>query len=434
MRRTSPHATRRRLLALAALGPVLALGLAACGQSEGGAGDGGPESGPVTLSYGIWDKNQAPAMQKIADEFHAANPNVTVKLQVTPFKQYFTTLQTAAAGGGAPDVFWMNGPNVKLYAGNDQLLPLDRAISGAKLDLAKYPKALVDLYTYDGTTYGIPKDFDTIGVWYNKALFDAKKVPYPEDDWTWADFQSAARALTDKTKGVYGAAAPVEDQAGFYDTIPSAGGQVIDAAGTKSGFGSPEALKGIEFWTSLVRDGASPTVQQMTDTSPGDMFKAGKVAMYWNGSWAAVEYDGVPELKNAVDVAPVPAGPKGQISVIHGLGNVVYAKTKHRDAAEKFVGFLGSERAAQIQAAAGAVIPAYEGTQDAWVKAMPQFNLKAYVDEVATAVPYPASKNTKAWTTLQTDILTKVWNGEVDAATGLQDLATKMDAALAEEK
>ena len=429
MRRTSTSA------ATAVLTPLLMLGLAACGQSTGGGtAEAQPESGPVTISYGIWDKNQVPAMQKIVDEFHTANPNVTVKIQVTPFKQYFTTLQTAAAGGGAPDVFWMNGPNVKLYAANAQLLPLDQTISRAKLDLANYPEALVDLYTYEGKTYGIPKDFDTVGVWYNKALFDAKKLPYPKDDWTWADFQSAARALTDKAKGVYGAAAPVEDQSGFYDTIPSAGGQVIDAAGTKSGFDSPEALKGIEFWTSLVKDGASPTVQQMTDTGPGDLFKAGKVAMYWNGSWAAVEYNGVPELKDTVNVAPVPAGPKGQVSVIHGLGNVIYARTKHQDAAQKFVGFLGGERAAQIQAEAGAVIPAYEGTQEAWVRSMPQFNLKAYVDEVATAVPYPASKNTKAWTTLQTDILTKVWNGEVDAATGLKDLATAMDAALAKEK
>ncbi|MGO4597178.1 ABC transporter substrate-binding protein [Terrabacter sp. 2RAF25] len=421
-----------RLLAVTA---VLTLGLTACGSSSGGgAPEAQPESGPVTISYGIWDKNQLPAMQKIADEFHAADPNVTVKIQVTPFKQYFTTLQTAASGGGAPDVFWMNGPNFKLYAANQQLLPLEQTVSAAKLDLAKYPRALVDLYTWEGKAYGIPKDFDTIGVWYNKALFDAKKVPYPKDDWTWADFQSAARTLTDKGKGVYGAAAPVEDQAGFYDTIPSAGGQVINAAGTKSGFDSPEALEGIEFWTSLVKDGASPTVQQMTDTSPGDLFKAGKVGMYWNGSWAAVEYNDVPELKNAVNVAPVPAGPKGQISVIHGLGNVIYAKTKHQDAAQKFVGFLGGKRAAQIQADAGAVIPAYEGTQDAWVNSMPQFNLKAYVDEVATAVPYPASKNTKAWTTLQTDLLTKVWNGEVDAATGLKDLATQMNAALAKEK
>ena len=411
--------TRRpSTLAATALLPLAALALTACGSS-GGSGSAGPENGPVTLSYGIWDKNQVPAMQKIADEFHAANPNITVKLQVTPFTQYFTTLQTAAAGGGAS---------------NPQLLPLEQTVKAGGLDLAKYPKALVDLYSYEGRTYGIPKDFDTIGVWYNKALFDAKKLPYPKDDWTWADFQATARARTDKGKGVWGAAAPVEDQAGFYDTIPSAGGQVIDAAGTKSGFGSPEALQGIEFWTSLVKDGASPTVQQMTDTSPGDLFKAGKVAMYWNGSWAAVEYDGVPELKQTVNVAPVPKGPKGQISVIHGLGNVIYAKTKHQDAAQRFVAFLGGERAAQIQADAGAVIPAYEGTQQAWVKAMPQFNLKAYLDEVPNAVPYPASKNTKVWTTLQTDILTTVWNGQVDAATGLKDLATQMDAALAKEQ
>src|SRR6478609_8023944 len=156
MRRTST------LAATAVLTPLLVLGLAACGQSSGGAtADAQPESGPVTISYGIWDKNQMPAMQKIADEFHAANPNVTVKIQVTPFKQYFTTLQTAAAGGGAPDVFWMNGPNVKLYASNQQLLPLDQTISTGKLDLAKYPKALVDLYSYGGKAYVITETVAT---------------------------------------------------------------------------------------------------------------------------------------------------------------------------------------------------------------------------------------------------------------------------------
>lgn len=412
---------------------ALLLGLTACGS--GGGGDAADaESGPVTISYGIWDKNQAPAMQKIADEFHAANSDITVKLQVTPFKQYWTTLQTAATGGGAPDVFWMNGPNIKLYSGNGQLLPLDGAIKEGGLDLGDYPSALVDLYTLDGKTYGIPKDFDTIGVWYNKAIFDAAKVDHPTDDWTWDDFQATARKLTNPAKGIYGAAAPVENQAGFYDTIHSAGGHIISADGTASGYGTPEALQGIEFWTSLVKDGASPTVQQMTDTSPYDMFKAGKVAMIWNGSWAAGEYNGIAELKNTVDVARIPTGPKGSISVIHGLGNVIFAKTKHPDAAEKFVAFLGSKRAAEIQAEAGAVIPAFNGTQQQWVDSMPQFNVKAYIDEVADAAAYPVSKETKTWNALETEILTKVWTGEVAAATGLKELATQMDAALAKEQ
>lgn len=135
MRRTST------LALTAALTPLLVLGLAACGQSTGGAtADAQPESGPVTISYGIWDKNQMPAMQKIADEFHVANPNVTVKIQVTPFKQYFTTLQTAAAGGGAPDVFWMNGPNVACMPPTSNLLPLDQTISRAKARPREVPR------------------------------------------------------------------------------------------------------------------------------------------------------------------------------------------------------------------------------------------------------------------------------------------------------
>ncbi|GAA6526991.1 sugar ABC transporter substrate-binding protein [Intrasporangium sp. DVR] len=422
-----------RLLALSALSAALVLGLTGCGSGGGdpARAEGG---GPATISYGIWDKNQAPAMQKIIDEFRTANPDITVKLQVTPYKQYWTTLQTAATGGGAPDVFWMNGPNIKLYAGNGQLLPLDGTIKDGGLNLADYPASLVDLYTWDGKTYGIPKDFDTIGVWYNKSLFDAAGVEHPTDDWTWADFQATARKLTDPAKGIYGAAAPVENQAGYYDTIHSAGGEIISADGAASGYGSPEALQGIEFWTSLVKDGASPTVQQMTDTSPYDMFKAGKIAMLWNGSWAAGEYHGIAELKDTVDVVRIPAGPKGSISVIHGLGNVVYAKTKHPEAAQKFLSFLGTRRAAEIQAETGAVIPAFNGTQQKWVDAMPQFNLKAYIDEVPDAAAYPVSKETKTWNTLETEILTKVWTGEVDAATGLKDLATQMDAALAKEQ
>jgi multiple sugar transport system substrate-binding protein len=421
----------RTKIAVAGLA-LTALALTACSGGSGG-GAASSESGPVTISYGLWDQNQVPAMQKIADEFHAANPNITVKIQVTPYKQYFTTLQTAATGGSAPDVFWMNGPNIKLYASNGVLLPLDATIKSANLNLSDYPKALTDLYSYGGKTYGLPKDFDTIGVWYNKTLFDAAHVAYPKDSWTWADFQATAKALTDKSKGVYGAAAPVEDQGGFYNTIPSAGGDVISADLKTSGFDSPEAEQGIEFWTNLIKDGSSPTVQQMTDTAPADLFKAGKVAMFWNGSWAAVEYNGIPELKNTVNVAQLPVGPKGSISVIHGLGNVIYARTKHKDAAEKFVAFLGSKRAAEIQADAGAVIPAFNGTQEAWVKSAPQFNLQAFLNEVPTAVPDPASKNTKAWTTVQTDVLTKVFSGQVDPATGLKDLATQMDADLAKE-
>ena len=44
------------------------------------------------------------------DAFHAANPNITVKVDVSDWEPYWDKLQTGIAGGAAPDVFAMDGP------------------------------------------------------------------------------------------------------------------------------------------------------------------------------------------------------------------------------------------------------------------------------------------------------------------------------------
>lgn len=419
MRHSAP---RRYAAAVLALAPALAL--TAC------AGDDGPAAtdGPVTLTYGIWDKNQEPAMRQIADAFSETHPDVTIEIELTPFADYWTKLRTAVSGGTGPDVFWMNGPNIQAYASNGALEPL------ADLDTSGYPQGLVDLYTVDGTVYGAPKDFDTIGVWYNKDLFDAAGVEYPADDWTWDDYVEAAERLTDPDQGVWGSAAALNDQQNYYNTIAQAGAEVISPDGTTTGYGTPEALTGLEFWTDQIAAGLSPTQEQMTDTSPETLFTSGKVAMYWSGSWSAVAYDSNEAVAESVDVAPLPAGPEGNQSVIHGVGNVVNAGGEHKDVAAEFAAFASSEEAATIQAEAGAVIPAYTGTQQAWVDAMPQYHLDVFIDALETAVPYPASRNTSAWTSVQDEVLTQVWSGNLEPAEGNAQLGEQVQAALDAEQ
>ena len=422
MPRTSPRA----LGALAASAAAV-LVLSACSSSAGGESASG---GDVTLSYAIWDENQKPAMEDIAAAFEKENPNVTIDIQVTPYKEYFTKLQTAATGGSAADVFWMNGPNFQLYASNGQLAPLD----DAGVDAADYPQGLIDLYTFDGALYGAPKDFDTVALWYNKALFDAAGVEYPSDGWTWDDFTAAAAALTDPAKGQFGVAASQYGQENFYNSIAQAGGEVISADGTESGYGSPEALAGIELWTDLIEAGSSPTAQQMTDTNPEDFFLSGKVAMFQNGSWAAIAYGDNAEIADTVDVAPLPEGPKGNQSVIHGVGNVANAKSPHVAEAKAFAAFASGEQAAEIQAETGTVIPAFNGTQQGWVDALPQYDLQVYIDALDTAVPYPVSKNTSAWTSIESEVLSQVWSGAVAPGEGLKNLADQMQTALDAEQ
>ena len=79
----------------------LCMALSALMMVSGMAGFGivaGASDGDVTLRYGIWDDNQKAALREIADKFEEENPGIKVEIEVTPWKDYWTTLETSATG------------------------------------------------------------------------------------------------------------------------------------------------------------------------------------------------------------------------------------------------------------------------------------------------------------------------------------------------
>ncbi|UNX53591.1 sugar ABC transporter substrate-binding protein [Georgenia sp. TF02-10] len=420
----------KRVLVTAAL---ITTGALLAGCSGGDTADTG-DGGDVTITYGVWAGTQTPAMEAIAAAFEDENPGINVEVQEQPWPQYWSTLQTGAQGGTAPDAFWMLAQQIRPYASGGQLLDLTDAIESEGVDLADYPQAVLDLYDQgDGAIYGLPKDFDTNGVWYNKELFDAAGVDYPSPDWTWEDFRETARALTGD--GVWGVAAPIDPQGGYYNTIYQAGGQVISDDGTTAEIASPEAVEGIQFWTDLQADGSSPTLQQLSDTEAVTMFEQGRVAMYMSGSFWALQFYNNEEFRPNVDVAPLPTGPAGQANITSGIANVGFAGTDHPEEVAKFLLFASGERAAQIQAETGAVLPAFNGTQQGWLDAMPEFeNLQVFIDAVEYAVPLPVQGNAAEWQGLQTQYLTPAWNGEISAQEAAEQYAVAIDEVLAADR
>ncbi|MGY1436161.1 ABC transporter substrate-binding protein [Streptomyces reniochalinae] len=391
---------------------------------------GGAERGRIT--YGVWDVYQMPAMEKAAREFERTRPGVSVDVQLTPNATYWTKLRTACSGGSAPDVFWMNGPNFGLYADNGQLLPLETEGPEAVLDPADFPPDLADLYRWKGTQYGAPKDFDTVALWFNKKLFDRAGVDHPDDSWTWQDLITAAQRLTDRRRGVYGVGAPVRAQENYYNSIPQAGGWVLSKDRTESGYADPQTLDGLQLWIDMIhRYRASPTLQQLTDTDATQMFQAGKLAMTYECSYNAAVFWADPALRDKVDVAPLPRG-KHRASVIHGLANVVYARTPHPRLARDFVRFLSSRRGSLLQAK-GTAIPARNGTQQPWIDSMPKFDLKVHLDAVDYAVPYPISTNTAAWSHKELQLLSRAWSGNESLADVSRSLTKAMNQLLARE-
>ena len=234
----------RTSLGRSALGLTAALGVAVlvAGCSSGAAtapsGDYDPAASDLAakITYGVWDQTQVDAIDANIAEFNKQYPNIDVNVNVTPWDSYWPKLQTQASSNTLPDLFWMNGPNFQTYGAADKLEPITGEVKADAIDPANYPEALNDLYTIDDVQYGVPKDYDTIGLWYNKDIFARAGVEVPTDDWTWDDFDAAASAISTALAGDgnYGAGGGMDGQTTYYNTIFQAGGEVISDEDRKS--------------------------------------------------------------------------------------------------------------------------------------------------------------------------------------------------------
>lgn len=425
--------TRRSLLGLAGLTGVAGLGaLSGCSSSDAQVD---PELGPMatpedsgTVTFQIWDKAQEPAMLEIVDAFHQHYPNIAVSVNTTGYANYFEMLRIQAIGDELPDVFWINGPNFELYASEGMLQDLS-GLEG--MDPENYPPNLNELYTYQGVQYAIPKDFDTIGLWYNRELLHRAGVDEPTESWTWEQYREVSETVTRElgSEQIWGNSGGLAPQAYIYPLIMQAGGQILLDDKAKSGYDSPEAIEAFSFLEGMVADGIAPDVRYTTENTPKDLFNSGRAALHQSGNWEAAVFKDSPVF-DQLGVAPLMHGNR-EANVIHGIGQAMNARSRNKPAASAFLAFLGSEEANLIQAAAGAANPAFIGTNDAYVESIPEFSLDIFIDAAETAMAYPASKNTEAWLRLEELFFPKIVMGEVES--GAQELAERMNEVLADE-
>lgn len=416
---------------------LIMLFLQAC-SSGGGSGDSSGETekgavgNKVTLTYAMWDKNMQPAYEKIIQKFQDANPNIEVKLELTPWEQYWVKMEAAATGGALPDVLWMNGPNFLKYAMNDMLVPIGDRVAADGIDLDNYPKALIDLYTYNGQPYALPGYYDTVALYYNKKIFDDAGLPYPDDTWDWAKLKEVAASLTDTSKGIYGFSAELWNQGVYYNTIFQAGGYVISEDKKSSGYDKPETIAGLKFLTDMIQEGISPTFAQLSETPGNTLFESGKSALYFGGSWYQGALMKAEALQGNIGVTLLPKGEK-RATVMHGVSYALSARTKHPEEAWKFINYLGSKEAAEILGADGTTIPAYKGTEGAWVKSNTDLDLQVFIDSTEYAMPYPVSRLTSVWEEKTTEILGRAWEGLISIEDAAKQLADEMNDILSKE-
>ncbi|HEX7496495.1 MAG TPA: sugar ABC transporter substrate-binding protein [Candidatus Limnocylindrales bacterium] len=298
----------------------------------------GSYSGPdTTISYATFgDSTELTNQQKIVDAFQSMEPKIKVKLTVSDWDTYWDKLQTALAGGNAPDVFVMDGPLFPDYQTRDQLLDLTPLIArdgfdtGALADLG-----VKDFTAADGHMYGLPRDLSTIALYYNKTMFDAAGIPYPDGTWNWDKLVEVAKKLTTTSGGTtqWGFYTETTDMENYWSSLVwQAGGDIVGPDKKTLLVDSDKAAAGIQFLQDLIYK--SKVMAQPTPGGSGDLFENGQAAMEANGSWLVPTHVAA-GIK--FGVAPLPSGPAGRATSVNPSGVVVYKGTKYTDAAWEFV-------------------------------------------------------------------------------------------------
>ncbi len=375
-----------RALALTAAVPLLALAACSGGDSDNGGGDNGSATGEI--EYWLWDANQQPAYQQCADAFAEANPGATVKITQRGWDDYWSTLTTGFQSDTAPDVFTNHLSKYPEFVGNNVILPLDDLVPD--IDTTQYADGLAELWVaQDGKRYGLPKDWDTVALFYNKEMTDDAGISEDEmNSLTWnpddgGTYEQVIAKLTVDENGTRG------DEAGFDKDNVAVYGLGLESSGagngqtqwsfltqtlgwthtdtnpwgTKYNYDDPGFQQAIAWWKGLIDKGYMPPLEQTVGASVNDTFGAGKAAINSNGSWMIGSYSGYEDID--LGIAPTPTGPNGnRASMFNGLADSIFAGTDNKELAAKWVAFLASPECEDIVGKAGVVFPAIQSGID----------------------------------------------------------------------
>ncbi|MCR4713655.1 MAG: extracellular solute-binding protein [Treponemataceae bacterium] len=138
------------------------------------------------------DEQQA-AWREIADNFEEKHPNVTVEITCFENGTFKQRIAQAVQAGNPPDIF-------RSWGGGTML---DQVEAGMLREITNYVNTGIistisdggkGIYSSNGKQYGAPYSLGTVGIWYNKAIFD--ECGLTEDDFsTWTKFLNSCQII-----------------------------------------------------------------------------------------------------------------------------------------------------------------------------------------------------------------------------------------------
>ncbi|MBC7544527.1 MAG: sugar ABC transporter substrate-binding protein [Candidatus Sericytochromatia bacterium] len=384
------------------------------------------------ITFSTWGSvDEIATLKPLLAQFEKENPDVPVTLVHIP-DEYPHKLRLMAAGGALPDVMFLESQTLAGFAARGVFRDLRPQLAADPL-LRKddfYPAALTAL-SWQDALYAVPRDVSNLVIYYNRDMFDKDGVPYPKADWTYNGMVATAKRLThgEKQFGIGFSPYPIY----WLPYIWSEGGDVMDAAMTRSTLLEPATLSGLQRYHDLRhRWHVAPTEAQVGNARPSQLFAQGKVAMMIGGRWV------VPGFRQKLafnwDVAPFPHGKAGSVVDADASGWGIATRCKEPDKAWRLVRFLAAKPAITAFTTSGLIVPARKdvAVSPAFLQGKPASS-RVFLNVLDTARP---TLSPPAYDEILYDLIDNLptaWNAEKPLIDVLRPLSQRIDRLLAEE-
>lgn len=290
---------------------------------------------PVTIKLSGWAGNplEQKLLKHLLQEFEIKHPQIKVRYEVIS-EQYMDVITTRLIGEAAPDVFYLESLEAPFFMAQNVLEPLNSYIT-PEFELDDFEQGLLDNFKYQNYIYGIPKDYSTLALFYNKKAFANAGLTSPPK--TWDELRTYSQQLAGKVnKYGFGITPKLSHQA---YKIPAFGGKVVDENGYAT-FANPEGLPGLQLVIDQYqKDRTSAQATDVGTNSSTEMFGQSQVAMVIDGNWAIPFLQTTfPQLEFGTAEVPTINDKKG--TMVFTVGYVMNQQSEHKAAAWELIAFL----------------------------------------------------------------------------------------------
>jgi len=317
----------------------------------------GRNHGKTVIEYSYWvgTPEEIEANRLIIEAFHLENPDIQVIVRHHPWADYFTKLYTGIITNTAPDVLRMSYAFLPDYVHYNAIEPLDDFIAtdstfnNDELVTWPYEACIVDNYIMS-----MPIDCPIDIFYYNKNIFKAACLPYPDEYWDWNDLIETGLKLKEYFKSndmndIYPLGGLLYSQ-----FVMENGAKIIERDTMICALDTPSAIEAIQFVHSLIHDYKLALAPEAENSIGGDPFLKEKCAMTYGGSYMLQTYN-----KKATFDWDITYRPKGVkwIAKTSACGLCMTKQCQEKEAAWRLIKFFVGKKAQEIYANIGAFVP-----------------------------------------------------------------------------